>query len=44
MRQNPKYERLAEQGDLTFNAHVTSRQIEFAADVESGLVAGFTIE
>ena len=44
MRRNPKYARLAEQGDLTFNAHVTSRQIEFTADFESGLVAGFTIE
>ena len=41
MRQHPKYERLAEQGDLTFNAHVTSRQIEFTANFESGLVAGF---
>jgi hypothetical protein len=44
MRRHPKYERLAEQGDLTFNAHVTSRQIEFTANFESGLVAGFNIQ
>ena len=44
MRQHPKYARLADQGDLTFNAHVTQRQIEFTANFESGLVAGFTID
>ena len=44
MRQHPKYARLADQGDLTFNAHVTPRQIEFTANFESGLVAGFTID
>ena len=44
MRGHPKFARLADQGDLTFNARVTSRRIEFTANFESGLVSGFTID
>lgn len=43
MRRHPKFARLAEQGGLTFNARVSRSEIEFTADFESGLVAGFTM-
>jgi hypothetical protein len=44
MRQHPKFSRLAEQGDLSFNAHVTQERIDFTADFDSGLTAGFRID
>jgi hypothetical protein len=44
LRSNPQYARLADQGDLVFNARVNRQGIEFTATFESGLVSGFNIE
>ena len=44
MRSNPQFGRLADQGAVVFNAHVTQAKIEFTANFDSGLVSGFTID
>lgn len=44
LRTDPQYSRLADQGDLVFNARVNRQGIEFTATFESGLVSGFNIE
>ncbi|MGZ8282348.1 MAG: hypothetical protein ACXWUN_05265 [Allosphingosinicella sp.] len=44
LREHPSFARLSEQGDLVLNASVNRRKIEFTANFESGLVAGYTIE
>ena len=44
LRSNPQFSRLAEQGDLVFNARVNRQGIEFTATFDSGLVSGFNIE
>ena len=44
LRQHPKYSRMAAEGDLTLDAHVTSSRIEFVCNFESGLAVGYTID
>ena len=44
LRQHPKFSRMAEEGDVTLNAHVTSSRIEVACHFESGLVVGYSID
>ena len=44
MRRHPAFSRLAEQGDLVLKAKVNRRRIEFTANFDSGLVAGYQID